>query len=224
MEKLSEDFLREHVDCYDFFTQEERKQVINSAFLMKAAKDETLLTSDSPCLGVMFLISGRLRTYLISDDGREVDLFFVEPGEVSVLTASCILRTITFEVHIQADEPSEAIVIPSSTFGDIQQENMKIENFVLKVATERFSDVMWTMQQLLFLPVQQRVAIFLHDEYIRTGSTELQVTHKQIAQALGTAREVVTRILRLMTEKHIISVSRGTINILDKKELFRQTQ
>ncbi|MDY4889795.1 MAG: Crp/Fnr family transcriptional regulator [Sphaerochaetaceae bacterium] len=224
MERPTVECLKEHVDCYDDFTEEEKVQVAESSYILKIDKDETVLTSASPCFGVMFIIKGRLRTFLISDDGREVDLFYVDSGEVSVLTASCLIQTITFEVHVMAEEQTEVILIPTSTFGKIQHENIKIENFVLKAATERFSDVMYTMQQMLFLPVQQRVAIFLHDECVRTGSNEIQTTHKQIAQSLGTAREVVTRILRIMQEKHIIGVSRGSVIILDRKELKREAQ
>ncbi|MDD2231393.1 MAG: Crp/Fnr family transcriptional regulator [Sphaerochaetaceae bacterium] len=224
MERPTVECLKEHVECYDDFTDEEKRQVAQSSFLLDIKKGDTVLTSDSPCFGVMFIITGRLRTFLISDDGREVDLFYVDPGEVSVLTASCLIKAITFEVHVTADEDSTAILIPTSTFGKIQHENLRIENFVYRAANERFSDVMWTMQQMLFLPVQQRVAIYLHDECVRTGSCEIQTTHKQIAQALGTAREVVTRILRIMQQKHIISISRGSITVTDKKELQRETQ
>lgn len=230
MEKPTAEMLEANMECYGDLTDEQKELVGRSAVLLQIGKGKTIITSASPagqavpCYGVLFVTKGRLRTFLISDDGREVDLFYVDPGEVSVLTASCLIRAITFEVHVTAEEDTEAVLVPISTFQKIQKENLRIENFILKAAAERFSDVMWTLQQMLFLPVQKRIAIYLHDECVRTGGDQIQTTHRQIAQALGTAREVVTRILRIMQEKHIISVSRGAVTVLDRKALLRETR
>ncbi len=222
--RLPVDFLKQHIGCWDFLTENEKTIVAEKAYLLQANDGEIVITTSSPCLGIMFVTAGRLRTYLTSDDGKEVDLFYVEADEVSVLTASCILNAITFEVTVKAEGHVEAIVIPATTFSRIKQDNVRVENYVLQAISEHFSDVVWTMQQMLFLPMEQRIAIYLHDEYVRVGSLDVQVTHKQIAQALGTAREVITRILKIMQEKRMINVSRGSITILDKKQLLREAQ
>jgi len=176
-------------------------------------------TEDS-CKGLMTVLSGQLRTYILSEEGREVTLFRVNAEEVCVLSASCLMDTITFDVLIEATEDTEVFVLPTTTLNQIVQQNPYIELFLYKSATEKFSDVMWTMQQILFLKIDQRVAQFLWDEMIQKNNVTLSLTHDEIARYIGSAREVVTKVLKYMVKEGALELKRGTITILDK-ELLR---
>ena len=175
-------------------------------------------TEDS-CKGLMTILSGQLRTYILSEEGREVTLFRVNAGEVCVLSASCLMDTITFDVLIEATEDTEVLVLPTTTLNHIVQQNPYIELFLYKSATEKFSDVMWTMQQILFLKIDQRVAQFLWDEMVQKNSMTLSITHDEIAKNIGSAREVVTKVLKYMVKENVLELKRGTITILDKEKL-----
>lgn len=171
------------------------------------------------CAGVVFVRTGRLRAFMISEQGREVTLFHVPAGECCVLAASCILPMITFDVALDAAEASELLVIDSQAFGTISRENIHAEAFTYRQATERFSDCMWVMQQVLFMGLDNRLAIWLLDEVARSGSTRIEVTHDEIARHLGSAREAVSRMLKYFAREDLVALSRGAVDVVDAKRL-----
>ena len=172
---------------------------------------------------MVFVRSGRLRAFMLSNQGREVTLFHVQPGECCVLAASCILPMITFDIALDAAEDSDLLVIDSHAFGTVSQENIHAEAFTYRQATERFSDCMWVMQQVLFMGLDARLAIWLLDEVARGGSRTIYATHDEIARHLGSAREAVSRMLKYFAREGLVSLSRGSVEIIDVKRLRRLT-
>lgn len=167
----------------------------------------------------MTVLSGQLRTYILSDEGREVTLFRVQREEVCVLSASCLLDSITFDVFIEATEDAEVMIIPSVVLNQVMAKNPYVELYLYKTATEKFSDVMWTMQQILFLKTDQRVAQFLWDEMIQKNSTTLSITHDEVARYIGSAREVVTKVMKYLSRENVVELKRGTVTIISKEKL-----
>lgn len=182
-------------------------------------KGKSVHGSGDKCTGVVILISGELRVYMLSEDGREITLYRLYGGDVCMLSASCVLDSITFDVHIDAEEDCDSLVINPAVFSGICNECIHAENFALKTAVERFSDVMWAMQQVLFMSFDKRLAIFLYDEMIKNGSDTVHMTQEQIAKYIGSAREVVSRMLKYFASERIVEVSRGGVRITDKKRL-----
>lgn len=123
--------------------------------------------------------------------GRELSRIY--PGELCILSASCVLSSITFDVYIDAVEDSQVLQVSSSVISLLMHDNIYVEAFANRAAAERFSDVMWAMQQILFMSFDRRLAIFLLDESASLGTDKLPLTHEQIAKLMGSAREVVTR-------------------------------
>ena len=140
-----------------------------------------------------------------------------------MLSASCVLKAVTFDVFVDAEEDSECFVISGPAFAAVSERNPDIKIFALETAVSRFSDVMWVMQQILFMSMDKRLAIFLSDESARNGSDLVALTHGQIARYMGSAREVVSRMLKYFASEGIVEVSRGGIRILDKKRLRKLT-
>jgi CRP/FNR family transcriptional regulator len=161
---------------------------------------------------------------MLSEEGREITLYRLQEGDVCVLSASCVLSTITFDVHVDAEVDSEVLLVHASVFAELSRQNVYVEKFSYQLATERFSDVMWTMQQVLFMSFDKRLAIFLLDEMNKAEEDTIRLTHEQIAKYVGTAREVVTRMLKYFSGEGIVSLSRGGIKILDKKKLRSLTE
>lgn len=171
------------------------------------------------CTGVIIPKTGSLRVYLLSDEGREVTLYRLFPGDFCMLSASCVLKAITFDVFVDAEEDSECYLVNGKVFSDISERNLYMKNFALEAAVGRFSDVMWVMQQILFMSLDKRLAIFLWDEISASGDVNIKMTHEQIAKYTGSAREVISRMLKYFASEGIIESSRGGIRILDKQKL-----
>lgn len=172
------------------------------------------------CTGVILIKTGSLRLYILSEEGKEVTLYRLFPGEMCMLSASCVLETVTFDVFVDAEEDSECVVIGGCAYEDISRRMPEVKIFTLETALSRFSDIMWVMQQILFMSMDKRLAIFLLDEISKTGQDAIKLTHEQIAKYMGSAREVVSRMLKYFSNEGLVSVSRGEgIKILDKKRL-----
>ncbi len=172
------------------------------------------------CSGVILVRSGSLRLYMMSDEGKDITLYRLHKGDMCMLSASCVLQTITFDVFVDAEEDSECYVISGPAFSAVSEHNPNIKIFSLETAVSRFSDVMWVMQQILFMSMDKRLAIFLSDEAARTGTDTISLTHEQIAKYMGSAREVVSRMLKYFANEGIVEVSRKGVKILDKKRLL----
>ena len=137
-----------------------------------------------------------------------------------MLFASCFLVVaINFDVFVDAEEESICYVINGAVFAAIAERSPDMKIFALETVVSRFSDVMWVMQQILFMSMDKRLAIFLADESARTGTDTIALTHEQIARYMGSAREVVSRMLKYFANEGIVEVSRKGIKILDKARL-----
>jgi len=173
------------------------------------------------CTGAILVKSGCLRAYLLSESGKEVTLYRLYEGDVCMLSASCVLQSITFDVFVDAAEDSECYILNGRTFAQISENNLYAENFALNTAVSRFSDAMWAMQQILFMSFDQRLAVFLWDESQKTGEALIRLTQEQIAKYMGSAREVVSRMLKYFAAEGIAAPVRGGVQILDRDKLRR---
>ncbi|MEG1244642.1 MAG: Crp/Fnr family transcriptional regulator, partial [Oscillospiraceae bacterium] len=167
---------------------------------------------------------GHIRVYMLSDEGREITLFRLFDGETCVFSASCVLSDITFDVFIDAEDDTQALLLKSSYFNKLLQDNIYVQNYTYKLTVQRFSDVMWAMQQVLFTSFDKRLAIFLLDELESSSTDEVKLTHEQIAKYMGSAREVVSRMLKYFENDGIVKIYRGGVKIIDKEKLRQQAQ
>jgi len=171
------------------------------------------------CLGMMHIISGEIRAFIVSEEGREITLFRVGAGENCVMSAACVLSQITFETQIYVTKDSKILVLPSATYGKLMDSNIHVRCFTYELATERFSTVMWVMQQILFFGFDKRLANFFLAEYRRTGKTEIRMTQEEIATATNSAREVVSRMIHQFVADGLIETGRGVIYLKDLQGL-----
>ena len=203
---------------WDTIPEGERIYICQNSHTAAFSKGEHIYNGND-CFGVIFVRSGSIRLYMMSDEGRDITLYRLHPGDMCMLSASCVLESITFEVFADAEEDSRCYVISGPAFAAVSQRNPDIKIFALETAVSRFSDVMWVMQQILFMRMDKRLAIFLSDEAARTGSDAILLTQGQIALYMGSAREVVSRMLKYFAKEGIVEVSRSGVKILDRKRL-----
>jgi len=212
-------YLKKQLDFWDKLSVEQQDLLNNNTVMLSYSKGETIYSPERECIGVLIIKSGEIRTYILSEEGKEVTLFRSSVGDICILSASCILQNITFDVFIEAVEETEVLLINSMTFSQLISQNIYVELFSLKITADRFSDVMWAMEQILFLSFDARLAVFLIDESAKKGSLILNLTHEQIAKYIGSAREVVTRMLKYFSREGIVELKRGSIIILNKEKL-----
>ena len=215
---IFEPIYKEILPFWDDISEDDKDYICQNSFAVTYKKG-TNIHSGNECSGVIFVRSGSLRLYILSDEGKEITLYRLHKGDMCMLSASCVLQSITFDVMLDCEENSECYVISGPAFAAVSQRNPKVKIFALETAVSRFSDVMWVMQQILFMSLDKRLAIFLLDESARTGADSITLTHEQIAKYIGSAREVVSRMLKYFANEGIVESSRKGIKILDKKRL-----
>ncbi len=213
------ELLQSNFSFWEKMGDEDKETFIRSSQSVKFQKGSNIHDGND-CTGVILIKSGSLRLYLLSEDGKEITLYRLFPGDMCMLSASCVLDSITFDVLVDAEEDSECIVVGGCAYEDLARRLPDAKIFALETALARFSDVMWVMQQILFMSMDKRLAIFLLDEIAKTGADTVKLTHEQIAKYMGSAREVVSRMLKYFSTDGLISSSRSEgIKILDKKRL-----
>ena len=142
-------------------------------------------------------------------------------GEICILSASCVMDSVNFDLYIDAEEDTEAYCISAGVFRSLMQQNVEVRCFAYQMTAERFSDTMWTMQQILFMSADRRLAIFLADELAKTGGDDIRLTQDQMAKYMGSAREVVSRLLKYFAGEGIVKLYRGGVTVTDKDRLMK---
>ena len=213
-----DDFYKEYFPFWEKLNDDDKKYLCDNSSVVHFEKEQSVY-NNSGCSGLYIVRNGKLRLYMLSEDGKEITLYRLSPGDICMLSASCVLQSITFDVYVEAEMPSECYMINGFAFGTVSERVLEVKNYALETAVQRFSDVMWIMQQIVFMRQDRRLAIFLLDECTTNNSDTILMTHEQIARHLGTAREVVTRMLKHFSSDGIVEVTRKGINIIDKKKL-----
>ena len=197
--------------------QQER---IAATTILHSVEGGTMLHDGGPdCLGLLLVKSGQLRAYMLSEEGREVTICRFFEMDICLFSASCVMRNMQFSVFIEAEKDSEIFVIPACLYQNLMDESLPLANFSHNLITSHLSDVMWLMEQIMWKSFDKRLAAFLLEECAVEGSNSLKITHEKIANHMGTAREVVTRMLRYFQSEGMDKLTRGTVDITDEKKL-----
>jgi len=213
------DLLIKHFSFWEHLNDQEKELLCDNTTAAHYPKGLNVYSGTEDCIGIILVKKGHLRNYMLSEDGRDVTLYRLFQGDICILSASCVLDAITFDVFIDAEEDTDALLIDSAVFHQMADNNIYMKCFGYQLAATRFSDVMWAMQQILFMGADKRLAIFLWDEIIKNKSNEVKMTHEQIARYMGSAREVVSRMMKYFAEEGIVELYRGGVRVIDKKKL-----
>lgn len=204
---------------WNTLTADQKKRIHNSLMTRQITKGTVIHNGNMDCTGLLLIKSGQLRTYIFSDEGREITLYRLFDMDMCLFSASCMMRSVQFEVTIEAEKDTELWIIPTDTYKKIMEESAPVANYTNELMATRFSDVMWLIEQIMWKSLDKRVAAFLLEESAIEESDELKLTHETIANHLGTHREVITRMLRYFQNEGMVRLSRGTVMILDKAKL-----
>ena len=200
-------------------TADQKNRIQKGLITRKVEKGIILHNGNMDCTGLLFVKSGQLRAYILSDEGREITIYRLFDRDMCLFSASCMMRSIQFEITIETEKDTELWIIPTEIYKSIMEESAPVANYTNELMATRFSDVMWLIEQIMWKNLDKRVASFLLEESSIEESDKLTLTHEAIANHLGTHREVITRMLRYFQSEGMVKLSRGTVTILDKEKL-----
>ena len=209
----------EYIPFWDKLTDAQQQRIAGVIERRAVKKGTHIHDSSADCLGLVLVRHGQLRTYILSEDGREVTISRLFAYDISLLSASCVMPDMQFNVMIEAEKDSEFWSIPACLFKNLTEESLAVANYANQLLSSNFSELMWLMEQIMWKSFDKRLAAFLLEESELEDSPVLKTTHETIASHLGTAREVVTRMLRYFQSEGMVALTRGTIEITDKNKL-----
>lgn len=204
---------------WDQLTQAQQATLERAAVCTHAPKGTVLHNGSADCLGLLLVCSGQLRGYILSQEGREITLYRLFERDMCLFSASCMLQSIQFDIQIQVEKDAAFWVIPPDVYKALMEQSAAVANYTNEVMSTRFSEVMWLMEQVMWKSFDKRLADFLLQESVLEGTTHLELTHEKIANHMGSAREVVTRMLRYFQQEGLVSLSRGAVDLEDEAAL-----
>lgn len=208
-----------HFPIWDKLTSKQQQKIQNNATYRRVEKGTIINNGSNDCIGILLICSGQLRAYSISGEGREITIYRLFDMDICIFSAPCMMPDIQFEIIIEAEKDSEFWIIPTYIYKSLMEESAPIANYTNKIMASRFSDVMWLVEQIMWKSFDKRLASFLLEESTIENTIKLQITHEKIGNHLGTAREVVTRMLRYFQNEGLVNLTRGTIEITDIERL-----
>ena len=209
----------EYFPIWDKLTADQQARIESVTELQKV-KSGTVLHDGSPeCLGMLLLRSGQLRAYMLSEEGREITITRFFEMDICLFSASCVMPNMQFDIFIEAEKDSEVWVIPACLFQNLMDESIIIANYARNLITSHFSELMWLMEQIMWKSFDKRLAEFLLEESNLEDTLSLKITHEKIANHMGTAREVVTRMLRYFQSEGMVKLTRGSVDLTDTRKL-----
>ena len=210
---------QDYFPVWDKLDTDQQSRLLD-ALRFQTVKRGTILHNGSlDCTGLLLVKAGQLRAYILSNEGREITIYRLFDRDMCLFSASCIMRSIQFEVSIQAEKDTELWVIPPEVYQRLMEESAAVANYTSELMASRFSEVMWLMEQVMWKSMDKRVAAFLLEEASIEGTDALKITHEAIANHLGSHREVITRMLRYFQSEGMVKLSRGMVTILDAARL-----
>jgi len=204
---------------WDKLTTEEQTLLSGRVFEKKIPVGTILHQSGADCMGLVLLRSGQFRAYILSDQGREITIYRLFDRDMCLLSASCIMRSIQFDISISAEKDTTFWIIPPEIYQSVMESSAPAANYTGEVMATRFSDVMWLMEQVMWRSLDKRLAAFLLEESTIEESLTLKITHEVIANHLGSHREVITRMLRYFQSEGMVRLSRGAIELTEPEKL-----
>ena len=209
----------EYLPFWNKLTAEQQQRIAGVIEFRQIKKDTHIHDSSADCLGLVVVRSGQLRAYILSEDGREITISRLAQYDVSLLSASCVMPDMQFNVMIEAEKDSEFWSIPACMFKNLVDESLAVSNYSRNLLSGNFSELMWLMEQIMWKSIDKRLAAFLLEEAQLEQTNQLKITHEKIANHMGTAREVVTRMLRYFQSEGMVKLTRGTIEIINEEKL-----
>lgn len=199
---------------------ETQKQMLRMHTAEEKYEKGVLLHIDGgECAGVQIVKEGQVRVYITSPGGGEITLYRLVEGDVSILSASCMMKGMDISLDMMMESDAVLCTIPKDVYKKLNGANAAVKDYTMEMVSERFSDVMWLFNQYVFSNAASRLAGAILEHMALAGTEKFAITHDVLARDMGTAREVVTRLLKQFQTEGYVRLSRGYIEVLNARAL-----
>jgi CRP/FNR family transcriptional regulator len=215
------------LDCFPFLVEASpcfRAELFGNASLARLPAGHLICHDGSRCSVLALVLAGTGRVYKLGENGREITLYRVEPGESCVVTASCILSGQPFPAFAECETEVEAIVVSSAETRRWMTESEPWRAYIFGLIANRLQEVFGVLDAVLFQRLDQRLIVLLLERDASRPGEGIRMTHQSLAVELGSSREVVSRILKALEGKGLLRTQRGLIELLDRNGLEARAQ
>ncbi len=211
--------VEERLAAFPFYSEMSdagRERLSSAIQVMQLDKGMELLEEGALCQALLLVESGSIRVFKVSPAGREITLYQVDAGESCVLGTSCVVNDLRYPAHAVCAAASDALAVPSEVFRQLYDQEAAIRAFVMDLFSRRLADMMLLVEEVAFRRMDERLAAFLAEKGIVAPgiSKPVEMSQEEIASHLGTAREVVTRMLQHFVDDGLVRLERKKVIIL----------
>jgi CRP/FNR family transcriptional regulator len=189
--------------------------LLEHAIAMPLPGGTVVFDENQPCQGFPMLLSGSIRVIKAAPSGRELQLYRVTPGESCILTSSCLLGHTRYSARGIAEQDLEMVLLPVQSFHALLEKHVAFRDYVFNLFSDRLTDLMQLVSAVAFQKLDQRLAALLVSK-----PNPLYTTHQALADELGSAREIVSRLLKGFADQGWVKLAREQIELTDKKALI----
>ena len=200
-------------------TPAQQEKLADMSELRRVRAGTVLHDGGVDCLGLLLVRSGQLRAYILSEEGREITIGRFFEMDICIFSASCVMPNMQFNIVIEAEKDSEVWIIPACLYKNLMDESLPVSSYSNDLMATHFTELMWLVEQVMWKSFDKRLAKFLVEESLLEDTPLLKITHEKIANHMGTAREVVTRMLRYFQSEGLVALTRGGVELKDMKQL-----
>ncbi|CRH91705.1 Cyclic AMP receptor-like protein [Chlamydia trachomatis] len=214
-----ENILKSKFYFWEALTDTEKNTIVDNTFFNKYKKGDIVHGGKSACTGIIYIIKGKLRGYILSEDGRDISLNKLNQNDICIMSGSCIIDDLNQNFYIEALEDTELLLVDVDCIKKLSEKYSEVKIFLLEIAKDKYQNAFNLMQSMMFVPLEKRLLGKLLEERQNQNSNVISITHEDIAKDIGSVREVVSRNLNSLQDKKIIKLSRGKIEILDLEKI-----
>lgn len=204
------DYLAAH---FAQFEPELTEQLVQQCSLRHFEAGELLMQTGQYFKSTMLIVEGLVKLYRESDEGGEFFIYHLQPGDACALSIICATRQQKSEVLARAVEPTTALLIPITIMDDLMRRYRSWYYFVLETYRSRFEELLMVVDSIAFKSMDERLEFYLKNQQRQFNTNELAITHQQIADDLNSSREVISRLLKKMEQRGLVSLGRNTITM-----------
>ncbi len=190
------------------------RAVLSSGSQVRLSTGQHICMEGSTCSHLAFVLSGTGRIYKLSETGREITLYRVEPGECCILTLSCIVSEKRFPAFAVSETELQAIIVPAAAIQQWMDDSRSWRRYAWNLIAARLGEVISLVEEITFRRMDERLAFYLNQAKLFPLGQQTRITHQQIAAELGTSREVISRLLKDLEEQGVVEVGRGWLKLL----------
>ncbi|MDW7672353.1 MAG: Crp/Fnr family transcriptional regulator [Bacillota bacterium] len=203
----------------EVLNREEKNRLLEHSTEVRYPAGKLLVESGALCEHVYVVLDGLIRIYKLSEEGREITYYRVGNGETCLFSMGCMLEHQPFDAVAQIEKDSRLLAVPGYLFEDLMNANPSFRNYIIRRLLVTITDLMILTEEVTFHSMNRRLSAFLLEESRLQGGDTLTITHEVISQELGTAREVVSRMLKEFEKKDLLALSRGKVRLKDVEGL-----